>query len=90
MSDPQGMDTQGMDKKKNPDLQGEGNYEAARRYDKATTDFVQSGKVDEAARNARPKNETEADEMQKAEQQGKSHAKDEDPALKKTQSPQQK
>ena len=27
------------------DLQGEGNYDATRRYDKAARDFVQSGKV---------------------------------------------
>jgi hypothetical protein len=68
---------------KSPDIQGEGNYEATRRYDKATTDFVKSGKVEEAARNARPKSEAEAEAMRKAEQEGKSHAKGEDPALRK-------
>jgi hypothetical protein len=68
---------------KSPDIQGEGNYDATRRYDKATTDFVQSGKVDQAARDARPKNEAEAEAMKKAEQEGKSHAKGEDPALRK-------
>ncbi|NDZ14190.1 hypothetical protein C7T35_28275 [Variovorax sp. WS11] len=68
---------------KSPDLQGEGNYDATRRYDKATTDFVQSGKVDQAARDARPKSEAEAEAMKKAEQEGKSHAKGEDPALRK-------
>ena len=68
---------------KSPDIQGEGNYDATRRYDKATTDFVQSGKVDQAARDARPKSEAEAEEMKKAEQEGKSHAKGEDPALRK-------
>lgn len=78
MSDPQ--DTKGTD------IQGEGNY---RRYDKAATDFAQSGKVDEAAREARPKSEAEADEMRKAEQEGKSHAKGEDPALGKKQDVQQ-
>ena len=68
---------------KSPDIQGEGNYDATRRYDKATTDFVQSGKVDQAARDARPKNEAEAEAMKKAEQEGKSHAKGEDQALRK-------
>jgi hypothetical protein len=68
---------------KSPDIQGEGNYEATRRYDKATTDFVQSGKVDQAARDARPKSEAEAEAMKKAEEEGKSHAKGEDPALRK-------
>ncbi|GAA4357863.1 hypothetical protein GCM10023165_52250 [Variovorax defluvii] len=66
-----------------PDIQGEGNYEATRRYDKATTDFVQSGKVDQAARDARPQSEAEADEMRRAEQEGKAHAKGEDAALRK-------
>lgn len=69
---------------KGSDIQGEGNYEATRRYDKAATDFAQSGKVDEAARGARPTSESEAKEMLEAEEEGKSHAKGEDPALKKT------
>jgi hypothetical protein len=68
---------------KSPDIQGEGNYDATRRYDKAATDFVKSGKVDQAARDARPKSEAEAEAMKKAEQEGKSHAKGEDPALRK-------
>ncbi|OUM04227.1 hypothetical protein [Variovorax sp. JS1663] len=66
-----------------PDIQGEGNYDATRRYDKATADFVQSGKVDQAARDARPMSEAEAEDMRQAEQEGKSHAKGEDPALRK-------
>ncbi len=73
MSDPQ--------VNKDPDLQGEGNYDATRRYDKATSDFVKAGKVDEAARKAAPKDASEAADMQKAEEIGKSHAKGEDPAL---------
>lgn len=68
---------------KSPDIQGEGNYDATRRYDKAAADFVQSGKVEQAARDARPKNEAEAEAMRKAEEEGKSHAKGEDPALRK-------
>ena len=68
---------------KGPDIQGEGNYDATRRYDKATTDFVKSGKVEQAARDARPKDEAEAEALRKAEQEGKSHAKGEDPALRK-------
>jgi hypothetical protein len=68
---------------KSPDIQGEGNYDATRRYDKAATDFVKSGKVDQAARDARPKSEAEAEAMKKAEEEGKSHAKGEDPALRK-------
>jgi hypothetical protein len=80
MSDPKGSG-----KADDPEMQGEGNYTAARRYDEATTEFVKAGKVDEAASKARPKTEAEADEMKKAEQAGKSHAKGEDPALHKKQ-----
>ncbi|MES3015847.1 MAG: hypothetical protein V4750_19235 [Pseudomonadota bacterium] len=65
------------------DLQGEGNYDATRRYDKAAHDFAQSGKVDEAARAAQPGSAEEAEELKRAEEAGKSHAKGEDPALRK-------
>jgi len=62
-------------------VQGEGNYEAAKEYDQAQRKFVKSGKVDAAARNAKPKSEAEAKEMQRAEEAGRSHAKGEDPAV---------
>lgn len=62
----------------NPDLQGEGNYDATRRYDKAQREFVKSGQVEEAARAAQPKDEKEAEEMRRAEREGKSHSKGED------------
>jgi len=55
---------------------GEGNYKASKEYNDATKKFVESGKVDQAARDAEPRNQQEASEMQKAEQAGKSHAKD--------------
>ena len=48
---------------------------------KATTDFTKSGRVDEAARDAKPTSDAEADELRQAEAEGKSHAKGEDPAL---------
>ena len=54
---------------------GEGNYKATEDYNKRTKDFIESGKVDEAAQKAKPKNQQEAREMEKAEQEGKSHAK---------------
>jgi hypothetical protein len=54
---------------------GEGNYKAAREYDEATKEFVESGKVDAAARKAKPKNQQEAAELSDAEQAAKSHAK---------------
>ncbi len=35
------------------DMQGEGNYDAARKFDKEEAKFVKSGKVDAAAKAAR-------------------------------------
>ena len=54
---------------------GEGNYKASRDYNERTKNFVESGKVDEAAAKAKPKNEQEARELKQAEEAGKSHAK---------------
>ncbi|MGA2549104.1 MAG: hypothetical protein ABSF50_03060 [Burkholderiaceae bacterium] len=68
-------------------VQGEGNYEAAKQYDDATEKFVNSGKVDEAARKATPKDSREAEELLRAEQKGKEHSKGEDPLLKKGATP---
>ncbi len=61
--------------------QGEGNRDAARRYDEAQKDFVDAGKVDDAAKRAAPQSEQEAEEMKRAEKEGKSHAKGEDPTV---------
>jgi hypothetical protein len=58
-------------------VQGEGDYDAARRYDKAAQDFAKSGKVDRAARDAAPESAERADEMRRAEDVGKSHSKGE-------------
>ena len=63
------------------EVQGEGDYNAARRYDKAAREFAESGKVDEAARDARPTSPEEAEELSRAEREGKAHAKGEDPLL---------
>lgn len=64
-----------MPQQKSNDMQGEGNYTAAKEYDDATQAFIKSGKVNDAARNAAPKNATEAREMQEAEEKGRAHAK---------------
>jgi hypothetical protein len=61
--------------------QGEGNVEAARRYDQSQQQFVQSGKVEEAARDAAPESEQQARDLERAEQEGLSHSKGEDPAV---------
>jgi hypothetical protein len=61
---------------------GEGNYKASREYNEKTKAFVESGKVDQAARDAAPNDAVEASEMASAEAQGRRRAKEEDPALK--------
>ena len=58
-----------------PPMQGEGNYTAARRYDKAQKGFVKAGKVGEAARKAKPKGPREAQELAEAEKAGRDKAK---------------
>lgn len=58
-----------------PQLQGEGNYRAARRHRKSVEEFVESGRDKSAGAAAAPKDEAEAREMQAAEKVGKSHAR---------------
>ena len=62
-------------------VQGEGNYAASKQYNDATRDFVKSGRVDKAAKDAAPTSDADALQMQAAEDEGKRHAKGEDPAL---------
>ena len=64
-------------------VQGEGDYEAGRRYDKASREFAHSGKVEPAARDAAPEDAREAAELDDAEQKGKSHSKGEGPLVSK-------
>jgi len=60
-------------------VHGEGNYEASRQYNEATKKFIESGKVEQAARDAAPKNAGEASEMKQAEQAALLRAKDAPP-----------
>ena len=71
----------GKDKQQNDRIEGEGSYTGAKQYNDATRDFVEEGKVKQAARKAAPGSEEEAREMEAAEREGRSHAKEEDPAL---------
>ncbi|MGQ0699846.1 MAG: hypothetical protein ACT4PZ_16585 [Panacagrimonas sp.] len=64
-------------------IQGEGDYEAARRYDEKAHEFAKSGKVGPAAEAAKPHGAAEEKEMADAEAQGRSRSKGEDPALSK-------
>jgi hypothetical protein len=63
------------------EVQGEGDYTAGRRYDKASREFAESGKVEPAARDAAPANAAEAAELERAEKEGKSHSKGEGPLV---------
>lgn len=62
-------------------VEGEGSYKGSKDYNERTKKFVDSGKVEQAARDAEPKNEEERQAMEKAERIGKQRAKGEDPAL---------
>jgi hypothetical protein len=73
--------------RKRPDMdgnQGEGNRGAAKAYNEDTKEFAQSGKVREQGEKARRDLEgPDGDELRRAEEEAKSHAKEEDPALRK-------
>ena len=56
-------------------VQGEGDYEAARRYRKDVQDFVQSQDVEHAAHEAEPRSREEAEQLKRAEDEGRSHAR---------------
>lgn len=58
-------------------VQGEGDYEAARRYRKDVESFVQGHDTEELARKAKPESRREADELERAEDLGRSHGRDE-------------
>jgi hypothetical protein len=60
---------------------GEGNYQASREYNRATRDFVTSGRVPEAARRAAPSSRDEAASLERAERAGRSRARGEDPQV---------
>lgn len=75
------QDEQAHRQQSGQNVHGEGNYAASRQYDKDAKDFAESGRVEPATRAAAPKSDDEAREMEAAEQEGKRHAKGEDPAL---------
>lgn len=57
--------------------EGEGSRSAARNYDKATEQYVKSGKVDAAAKEAKRAVEgTERADLERAEEEGKKHRAD--------------
>lgn len=64
---------------KRSENQGEGDKEAAREYNEATREFVESGKVEEAAERAGGGHDPA--EAGSAEQAGLERAKEKDPAV---------
>jgi len=56
-------------------VQGEGDYDSARKYNEHAQAFAKSGKVEQAAQEAAPRNAQEQAAMRKAESEGRSHAK---------------
>ncbi len=61
--------------------EGEGNKTAAREYNEAQRRFVESGKVEEKAREAEKSSDPEKRELERAEAVGKRHSHGEDPAI---------
>jgi hypothetical protein len=67
---------------KQPKVEGEGNYTAAREYDREVEKTAKSGKVERKAKAAKRAVEgSEGDQLRRAEDEGQRHAHGEDPAL---------
>ncbi len=73
-----------MGKLRTDKLQGEGNYEAAERFNEAEQAFVKAGKVELAAPETAPKSPNEAKELLQAEQDSQQHPKGARPKTAKT------
>jgi len=68
-------------------VQGEGDYEATRRYRKRTEEFLGKNNVEKVALRAKPLSRAEAEALEAAEAAGKRRAKGEDPALRRRSAP---
>ena len=64
-----------------PKNQGEGDREAARRFNEDQKRFVDAGRAPEAARRAAPRDVDEKAALERAEKQGRSRARGEDPTV---------
>ena len=78
-SDPQqqragATDFQASDKSQ---VEGEGSYSATRKYQKNIQDYLDKADVESDAEASRPRSESEAKELERAEREGKSHSKGE-------------
>jgi hypothetical protein len=74
-------------KETEPKIQGEGDYEAARRHRKRVNEYIENNDVEKAAVRAAPETAKEAEDMQAAEAEGKARAKGEDPKLRRREAP---
>lgn len=63
------------DQNADPKIQGEGDYEATRRFRKRTEEYLENNDVEKAAIRAAPETAAEAEELEAAEARGKSRAK---------------
>ena len=63
------------DVRKDPKVQGEGDYRSARRYRRDVEEFVARSDVEQLARDAEPKSDAEHREMIEAERKGRARAK---------------
>lgn len=73
------------DSKPKAQNEGEGSRTAAREYNEATRKFVESGKVDSSAADAKRAIESgERKDLEAAEKEGLRHANEEDPALRRS------
>ena len=70
-----------------PKVQGEGDYEATRRYRKRTEEYLKNNDVEKAALRAKPESPKEAESLAAAEAAGKKRAKGEDPAIRRRAAP---
>jgi hypothetical protein len=60
---------------------GEGNHSADRRYREETKRFIDSGRVEQAAADAKRALEDDGEALEAAEQEGRSHVAEEDPQI---------
>lgn len=58
-----------------PGVQGEGDYVSAKKYNQSARSFAESGKAEQAAKDAAPRDAREQEDMRRAEAEGRSHAK---------------
>jgi hypothetical protein len=75
---------------KQPDdskVQGEGDYEATRRFRKRSENYIANNDVEKAALRAAPTSGAEAEDLKAAEAAGKKRAKGEDPAFQRRTAP---